>query len=149
MSTINEDLKVTGELKIVVTDENGQVKEEHTVPNLVVTSGRNFIASRMVGTTPAVMSHMAVGSGTTAPALAQTALVTQLGSRVTLSTSSASANVVTYIATFAAGQGTGAVTEAGVFNAATAGTMLCRTTFPVVNKGNNDTLAITWSITIN
>jgi hypothetical protein len=149
MSNVNEDLKVTGELKIVVTDEDGNVKQEHTVPNLVVTAGRNFIASRMVGTTQGIMSHMAVGSGTTAPALSQTTLVTQLGSRNTLSTSSVSGNVVTYAATFGAGQGTGAVTEAGVFNAATGGTMLCRTTFAVINKGANDTLAITWTVTIN
>ena len=149
MSQINEDLKVTGELKIVVTDESGQVKEELTVPNLVVTTGRNYIASRMIGTTPGVMSHMGVGSGATAPALANSQLQTQLGSRVTLTNSSVSDNVVTYTATFGAGEGTGAVTEAGVFNAATSGVMLCRTTFDVVNKGANDTLAITWAITIS
>jgi hypothetical protein len=149
MSHINEDLKVTGTLKIVVKDENGDVKDEREVNNLVVTTGRNYIASRMIGTTPATMTHMGVGSGTTAPVLANSALESQLGSRVTLSSSTVSNNVVTYTATFAAGEGTGAVTEAGIFNAATSGVMLCRTTFDVVNKGANDTLAITWSVTVN
>jgi hypothetical protein len=26
--------------------------------------------------------------------------------------------------------------------------MLCRTVFPVINKGTNDTMTITWAITI-
>ena len=149
MSQINEELKVTGTLKIVVKDENGDTKDEREVGNLVVTTGRNYIASRMIGTTPTTMTHMGVGSGTTSPVLANSQLQTQLGSRVTLTSSTVSANVVTYTATFAAGEGTGAVTEAGIFNAATSGVMLCRTTFDVVNKGANDTLAITWSVTVN
>ena len=149
MSQINEELKVTGTLKIVVKDENGDTKDEREVGNLVVTTGRNYIASRMIGTTPTTMTHMGVGSGTTSPVLANSQLQSQLGNRVTLTSSTVSANVVTYTATFAAGEGTGAVTEAGIFNAATSGVMLCRTTFDVVNKGANDTLAITWSITVN
>ena len=149
MSQVNEELNVTGTLKIVVKDENGDIKDEREVSNLVVTTGRNYIASRMIGTTPTTMTHMGVGSGTTSPVLADAQLESQLGSRVTLTSSTVSANVVTYTATFAAGEGTGAVTEAGIFNAATSGVMLCRTTFDVVNKGANDTLAITWSVTVN
>lgn len=149
MSQVNEELNVTGTLKIVVKDENGDIKDEREVSNLVVTTGRDYIASRMIGTTPATMTHMGVGSGTTTPVLADAQLESQLGNRVTLTSSTVSANVVTYTATFAAGEGTGAVTEAGIFNAATSGVMLCRTTFDVVNKGVNDTLAITWSITVN
>jgi hypothetical protein len=40
------------------------------------------------------------------------------------------------------------VTEAGVFNAATGGDMLCRTVFDVVNKAADDTMAITWTVTL-
>ena len=43
---------------------------------------------------------------------------------------------------------TGAVTEAGIFNAASGGTMLCRTVFSVVNKGADDSLSVTWTITL-
>lgn len=149
MSTINEGLKATGQLVITVRGEDGKVKDERKVSNLVVTTGRNFIASRMANTSPSGMSHMGVGSGVTAPALGDTALESQLGSRVSLTSSTTDANVTTYTATFAPGEGSGAVTEAGIFNAATAGTMLCRTTFDVVNKGAGDTLAISWSVTIN
>jgi hypothetical protein len=56
---------------------------------------------------------------------------------------------VTYVATFSAGTGTGAVVEAGIFNAASAGTMLCRTVFAVVNKGVDDAMTITWQITVS
>jgi hypothetical protein len=57
--------------------------------------------------------------------------------------------VTTYVASFPAGTGTGAVTEAGIFNASSAGTMLCRTVFGVVNKGVDDAMSITWAITVS
>lgn len=53
-----------------------------------------------------------------------------------------------YVATFGPGVGTAAITEAGIFNAASAGTMLARTAFPVINKGALDTLTLTWKVTV-
>ena len=141
-------LKASGALKVVVTGADGQVKEERVIPNLVVTVGKNFVASRMVGTSAAVMSHMAIGSDSTPAAAGDTALGSELG-RVALAGASAATNVVTYTATFPAGTGTGAVVEAGIFNATPAGTMLCRTVFAVVNKGIDDAMSITWTVTIS
>lgn len=141
-------LKASGALKVVVTGADGQVKEERVIPNLVVTVGKNFVASRMVGTSAAVMSHMAIGSDNTPAAAGDTALGSELG-RVALAGASAATNVVTYTATFPAGTGTGAVVEAGIFNATPAGTMLCRTVFAVVNKGVDDAMSITWTVTIS
>lgn len=143
-----ENLKASGSLRVVITGANGKVKEEHDFKNLVVTVGKNFVASRMVGTASTIMSHMATGSGTTAAAAGDTTLGTELG-RVTLATSSASTNIVTYTASFPAGTATGALTEAGIFNAASAGTMLCRTVFAVVNKGVDDAMSVTWTVTIS
>lgn len=143
-----EFLKASGALRVVVTGKDGAVKEEHNFTNLVVTTGKNFVASRMVGTTANVMSHMAVGSSSTAPVAGDTTLGTELG-RVALGSSSAAANVVTYTATFPAGTGTGAIVEAGIFNASSAGTLLCRTTFAVVNKGADDAMSVTWTVTIS
>ena len=54
-----------------------------------------------------------------------------------------------YIATFPPGTGTGALVEAGLFNAAAAGTLLCRTIYSVINKAAGDSLTVTWTITIN
>ena len=144
---INENLKLRGDVALVLRDKNGNIKEEREIKNLIVTSGLGFIASRMKNTID-IMSHMALGSGTTAAAAAQTALVTQLGSREALDSTTVSAATVTYIASFEAGDGTGAVTEAGIFNAASSGTMLCRTVFGVVNKEADDTMSVTWTITL-
>jgi hypothetical protein len=143
------NLSVKGRLSVVLLDAQGNVKQSQDIPNLVVSSGLAFIASRMKDTTDAAMSHMGVGSGTTAAAAGDTALETQIGSRVSLTSTTVTANATAYVATFAAGTGTGAITEAGIFNASTAGTMLCRTVFSVVNKGADDTLQITWTITLN
>lgn len=143
-----ENLKASGSLRVVVTGADGKVKEEREFKNLVVTVGKNFVASRMVGTSSAVMSHMAIGSSSTPAAAGDTALGSELG-RVALAGASAATNVVTYTATFPAGTGTGAVVEAGIFNDPSAGTMLCRTVFAVVNKGVDDAMSITWTVTIS
>jgi len=145
---INDDLKLRGDVAIVLKDRNGNVKESREIKNLVVTAGLTFICSRMAGTSAGVMSHMALGSSTTAASAGQTDLVSILGSREALDSSTASANTIAYVSSFEAGEGTGAVTEAGIFNAASSGTMLCRTVFPVVNKQADDTMSVTWTITL-
>jgi len=145
---INEDLKLRGDVAIVLKDKDGNVKESREIHNLVVSSGLTYICSRMAGTSAGVMSHMALGSGTTAAAAGQTDLVSILGSREALDSSTASSNTITYVSSFEAGEGTGAVTEAGIFNASSSGTMLCRTVFAVVNKQADDTMSVTWTITL-
>lgn len=149
---INENLKLSGQLNIVLKDKAGNVKEQREVKNLVVNTGLAYIASRMTGTAKSVMSHMALGSGTTAAAATQTDLVSILGSREALdSTTITGTNneKVEYVSSFEAGDATGAVTEAGIFNAATGGDMLCRTKFDVVNKAADDTMSVTWTITLS
>lgn len=144
---IKDTLKVTGDVAIIVTDKDGNVKDSREIKNLVVTTGKSYIADRMANNTTA-MSHMAVGAGTTAAANGDTVLGGELG-RIALASTNVADNVISYVATFPAGTGTGAVSEAGIFNAATNGTLLCRTVFAVVNKGNDDTMSITWQITIS
>jgi hypothetical protein len=138
----------TGELEITVRDSQGNIKETRIAKNLVVTSGKTYLASRAVGAASDIISHMAIGTGTATPAAGDTALGTEAG-RVSLASSSNTANAITYTATFPAGTGTGAITEAAVLNAASSGTMLCRTTFPVVNKAAGDSIAVTWTVTIS
>jgi len=147
---INENVKPTGLVTITQTNSEGKIVNEFQVPNLVVTAGKNHIAAKIAATTnsPASMTHMAIGTGTSTPGASDTALGTQTG-RVSLSGSVVSTNTITYTATFPAGTGDGAITEAGVFNASSGGTMLCRTTFPVVNKASGDTIAVTWVVTVS
>jgi hypothetical protein len=144
---LNDQLKVTGAVQIQLFNKDGSLKDTREIKNLVVTGGKEFIAARMVGT-PNEMSHMAIGAGSTAAASGQTALVSELG-RVALASDSATGAVVTYVANFPAGTGTGAVVEAGVFNNSSGGTMLCRTVFAVVNKGADDAMSVTWTVTVS
>jgi hypothetical protein len=148
---INENLKLSGQLNIVLKDKAGNIKDQRDVKNLVVNTGLAYIASRMTGTSKAVMSHMALGSGTTAASSGQTDLVSVLGSREALDSTSISGSnneKVVYVSSFEAGDATGAVTEAGLFNASSSGDMLCRTVFSVVNKAADDTMSVTWTITL-
>lgn len=144
----NENLKLSGQVAIVLRDKDGNVKEERTEKNLVVTTGLNYIASRMKDASATAMTHMGLGSGTTAAAAGQTDLVTLLGSREALDSTTVTASAVAYVSSFEAGDATGAVTEAGIFNASTGGTMLCRVKFDVVNKAADDTMTVTWTITV-
>ena len=127
---INDDLKLKGRLAIAI---NGETVSE--VDNIVVTTGKGYVASRMKDATATAMSHMGIGTGSTAAAA--------------FSLSTVNTNEVTYVATFSAGSGTGAITEAGIFNASSSGTMLCRTVFSVVNKGASDSMTITWTVTVS
>ena len=143
---INDSFNLKGKVEVRLNDE--VVRE---IDNLVVTAGKGFVASSMIKTTsnsPAAMTHMAIGSNTTNPAAGDTALGTELG-RVALTSGTVSGAVVTYVATFAAGTGTGAVVEAGILNASSGGTLLCPTEFDVVNKGSADAITITWTVTVS
>lgn len=139
---------ITGRLTCVLRDYKGNIKESFTVDNLVVSTGKTYIASRMAGTSAGVMSHMGIGTGTATPSTADTTLATEAG-RVSMSSFTASTNTITGAATFPAGTGTGAITEAGIFNASSGGSMLCRTTFPVVTKEAGDSFAISWTVTVS
>ena len=140
---IKDDLMLKGKLTIAI---NGKVVKE--VDNLVVTAGKGYVASRMKDASATAMSHMAIGTGSTAAAAGNTALGSE-SARTTLTSTTVSGADVTYVDTFAAGTGTGAITEAGLFNASSGGTMLCRTVFSVVNKGSSDSMTITWTVTVS
>jgi hypothetical protein len=102
----------------------------------------------MNGTSESVMSHMAVGTGSTAAAAADTTLGTELN-RQSLTSTTVTDNALAYVASYAAGTATGSLTEAGIFNASSAGTMLCRTVFGTVTKAADDSMTITWTITVS
>lgn len=119
-------------------------------PNTVVQTGKNWIASR-IATSPSPpvvdMSYMAIGAGIATPSSADTTLGTELA-RVAIPASTANLNQAIFTGTFDAGIGTGAVTEAGIFDAATDGTLLARFVFPVVNKDAADYITVYWSIQV-
>jgi hypothetical protein len=142
---LKEKLKLTGKLSIAINNET--VKE---VDNLVVTDGKEFVASRMKDTTDGAMSHMAIGTGSTAAAAGDSALGSE-SARVALTSTTVSSNTISYVATFPANtpSSAAAITEAGLLNASSSGTMLCRTVFDVVNKGTADSMTISWTVTVS
>lgn len=141
-------ITATGKLEITLLDKLGQIKAHREIKNLVVGAGLSFIASRMKNTSSAVMTHLAIGSGDAAATNSDTSLITETARNALLSTT-VSDTTITYSAQIAAGDGTGSVKEAGIFNASSAGTMLCRTTFAEVTKGVDDILAFSWTITLS
>ena len=129
---------------------NGEIVQE--TENLVVTAGKEWVASRMQGVTDGVMTHMGVGTGTTAAVIANTDLETVHGDgrkALTVSGGTVVGPVITFACTYAATVCTGAITEAGIFTAITSGTMLARTVFATVNKGAADSMTISWDVTIS
>ena len=106
-----------------------------------------FVASRMAGTSASVMSHMVIGTSNTAAAAGDTTLGSEVA-RVALTSTTASSNDVTYVATFPANtpSSSAGVVEAAILNASSNGTMLCRTVFSVINKAPTDSLSITWVV---
>ena len=141
-----DGIALTGKLIISLNDEIVQEAD-----NLVVTAGKAWVAQRMEGVTLGVMTHMGIGTGTTAAVIANTDLETVTGARLALTDSGGivAGSVITFACSYPAGAHTAAITEAGIFTASTSGTMLARTVFTVVNKGALDSMTISWAVTIS
>jgi hypothetical protein len=149
MSTIREEAKYKGKLSIHHFNENGALIQEVTKDNLIVNAGVAYFASRNISNSVAAISHMAMGTTSTAPAVANTVLGAELSRAVTtnsITTTTLTGDTATFVSTFGAGIATGALTEAGLFNASSGGSMISRIVFPVINKGANDSIVATWAI---
>jgi hypothetical protein len=144
---INDQMPVVGKLTLTLRDEQGNVKQEFEKNNLIVNAGKAFLASAVINSSASPFTYMAIGTSSTAAAVTDTALGSET-TRQAFTTSSVTTNVVTLTTTYAAGVGTAALTEAGILNAASAGTMLSRVVFSTINKGSADSLTITWTITV-
>ena len=147
---IDESMQLHGAMTLIVSRANGDTETIYR-DNLIVNVGFDFIADAIgkAASRPAVMGYIALGTGTTAAAATQSALVTELDRNAATYAHTAGTKTFTFTADFLAGDGTGAITEAGVFNAATAGIMLDRVVFPVVNKGADDSLTAVFTFTMS
>jgi hypothetical protein len=144
-----EELNLKANMKIELFDETGKLKEIREVHNTVTTAGKAGIMDQGIASpTLPKPGWMELGTGSPAATLLG-AYIT--GSRTALTSKTRATNVITMVADFAAGVGTGAITEAGVFDVVTANTvnMWLSATFAVVNKSVADTLKITWTFTGN
>lgn len=132
----------------------GNFSNSRVVANLVTNAGFAGVASRINGAgAEAAFTYIAVGTGTTAAAVGNTALETEIAdsglsranstaSRVTTTQTNDTAQLVN---TFTV-SGTKAVTESGVLNASSSGVLLCRQVFSAINVVNGDSLQVTWKV---
>lgn len=149
MNNILEKPNAKCNVTVELFDKDGNLKQREQEHNLVVTTGLNHIADQLSASPGGgAMSHMGVGTGGGAAAAGDTALTTE-NDRNALTSRTDSGAIVTYVGTWSAGDATAALTEAGIFNAGAAGTMLARVLFSVINKGASDTLVITWTVTFS
>lgn len=147
---VDESVKLHGALTLTLRKHDGQVEVIHK-DNIIVNVGFDFIADAIGNATqrPDVMGWIAVGTGSD-PALAtQATLVAEIDRNAASYSHTSGTKVFTFTADFPAGDATGPLTEAGVFNAAVDGVMLDRVAFPVVNKGVDDSLTTVFTFTMS
>jgi len=141
----------------------GGMSDSRLISNLVVSAGKAGIASRINGAgSEAAFLSIGIGTGTGAAAAGDTALGTEVkadgtGASGVHAIASATATRVTTSVTNDTAQDVGtinftatiAVTEAGLFNATTNGTMLARQVFTAINVVTGDSLQITWKVQVS
>lgn len=141
---INYQYQVKVNLLIQKIDEYGNIVEQST-HNTVTTAGKNGAADQILDS-PSLNkpTHMAQGTGSPAATL-----LGAENARVAFDSKTRSGAVVTMVATFPAGTGTGTITEAGIFDIVTANTvnMWCSATGFSHTKGAGDALVFTWTLT--
>ena len=144
-----------GKIDVEVRDYLGNIKQEQHFPNTITNLFDEHVAARLAGQDSNIISWMAVGSGTGQDAsdvtlanlLSIVALSGAVGSVVQLT--GANDNDIQGIGYWEAGVGTGSITEAGLFrySGTSLGSMAAYNDAISVQKGESDTLTITWTIT--
>lgn len=135
----------------------GQWTTSMSISNLVTNAGKAGVASRINGSgAEAAFTFIAIGIGTTAAALGDTTLESEIttngGERAAAAVSRVTTDVnndtARLVLTFSF-TGTFAVTEAGALNAGAAGVLLNRQVFTAVNVIPGDSLQVTINIDVD
>ena len=142
----NDTLQLKGKITATLIGPDGKVKLVREIENIVTNAGRALVIDRLQGAAAAVASYMAIGTGAVAAAAADTALGTEVARALgTLDQPDVYTDRLVY--TFAAGTGTGSITEVGRLNAVTVGTLMGRSVFTAIPKGADDSLEMTYDFT--
>lgn len=132
-------------VSLVLRDEDGFVKDERSLHNLICTAGKNTVLAATGAEYLNQYKYIAIGTGTTAAAIGDTALQTEVARNISTASNPTAAQLqFTY--TFPAGTGTGSITECGLLDATSSGNLLNHLVFSAVSKGALDTLAVTITI---
>lgn len=144
MSKLAGTTNLVPNVLIEVFDSEGNLRETR-VCNLVTSLGKAGAADQILASpTLGKPTHIAVGSGTPSG----TALGAEID-RNALTSKTRSGATVTMVVDFGAGEATGALTEAGVFDASSSGSMWMSTTYAPVNLTAQDTVRLTWGLTFS
>jgi hypothetical protein len=147
----NDSINVKGHINIKLISPDGVIKQEIDKNNLIVTSGKTYLATWLAAASQSgeFMSYVGLGTSSTPPSTSDTALGAELsggGYSRQVGTLTSSTNTWQNVDTFGPGNGTGALTEAGLFSTVTSGTMFAHQVFSTINKASGDTLVITWTV---
>ena len=137
----------------------GNFVDSMVIANLITTAGVAGIAARINGSgSPDAYTYVGIGTGTTGAADANT----QLEAEITTSGGARASASVSVVTTDTAGDTaqlqltynftTGAsfaITESGVLNAASTGTLLARQVFSAINVASGDSLQVTWKFDVD
>jgi hypothetical protein len=154
MVNIKDKMGIRGKVDYKMWNKDGEIIYEHHTPQNTITELHDaLVADRLAGGTDDLFTHCHCGTGAGGGA-ASTNLVAHIDEARTAVTSStqgagAADNDVVVITTFGAGVCTAAIEECGLFSAAAQATadMKCYDDTISKNKGADDTLEITWTIT--
>ena len=144
---MREKGKAKANLRIEVRDREGKLLREELLHNLVVTAGRNLIRDFLFGDVVDPLSHMAVGTGSSAPVITNATLDAEVF-RGAFTTSNKTTSKITYSLFLNTGDANSYnLTEAGIFNHSVSGTMYARAVFSPITKTSSVTVTFTWELT--
>lgn len=140
-------MKIDGVMTMNVIHRDGTI-DNIVKHNMIVNSGFDFICAAIGSPTrPNPVSKIQVGGGTVATTAAMTALNAKIAEKAATYSHTTGTKVFSLSSHFAPGEATGAITEAGVFNAN--GVMLDRVTFKVANIDADDEITVTFQFTLS
>ena len=132
---------------------SGRVLRTYTYENLVPTVARAMLVNQLTDATPTnnpLLTHVALGSGTTPPANGDTTLETEVY-RNAVASMVGSSNVASVTGFFNATETSGTYREAGLFSEGTGspdtGVLVSHVAINIT-KSLSETLTMDWSLTI-
>jgi len=134
-------MRARGVIEIKVIGRDGKVKLRRTVRNTVTSAGKNAICALVVGVRTTPFKYIAIGTGTPSES--------GLGNEVARTQATVSApSYAQWTASFTASSAM-SVTEAGIFDSSSGGTMLAYQSFSAIPLSAGDTLQITWTLSVS
>lgn len=126
-------MKITGKVKLECRKDGVLIWETPKMKNVITSAGKAQVALLCSDASAVPFTHLALGTGTTAEAASQTALIAEItdtglerhAATVTRTTTTVANDTMRLTYTWTA-SGTKTIEEVGAFNAASTGTMLGR-----------------------